>query len=92
MARVTFHVLINEEADGSLWAEVEELPGCFASGFSMPELQEALYEALQLWLPDGVQLGRPKWTAVPSEDEPRTGKRKAARKAAPKQKKLLVCA
>lgn len=90
MAQATFHVLVNEEADGSLWGEVEELPGCFASGFNLPELQEALYEALQLWLPDGVVLGRPKWTVV-TDDQPRAGGRKT-KKPAPKQKKLLVCA
>jgi predicted RNase H-like HicB family nuclease len=34
----------------SLWAEVEELPGCFASGRDMEELQEALAEAISLYL------------------------------------------
>lgn len=33
MARVSFHAVVHEEKDGSLWAEVKELPGCFASGF-----------------------------------------------------------
>ena len=34
----------------SLWAEVEELPGCFASGRSMDELYEALSEAVSHYL------------------------------------------
>jgi predicted RNase H-like HicB family nuclease len=34
----------------SLWAEVEELPGCFASGRDMDELREALSEAVSLYL------------------------------------------
>jgi predicted RNase H-like HicB family nuclease len=38
---------------------VEELPGCFASGFSLDELQEALLDAIQLWMPEGVTLGTP---------------------------------
>jgi len=33
-----------------LWAEVEELPGCFASGRDMDELREALSEAVSLYL------------------------------------------
>ena len=28
--------------EGAYWAEVAELPGCFASGFSLDELHEAL--------------------------------------------------
>jgi len=56
MARITFHASVNEEADGSYWAEVKELPGCFASGFSIEELQEALLEAIQMCLPEGVML------------------------------------
>ena len=34
---------------GQLWAEVEELPGCFASGRDMEELKEALEEAISLF-------------------------------------------
>ena len=64
MARASFHAVVHEEADGSLWAEVRELPGCFASGFSVEELQEALVEAIQLSLPDGVELGEPEWGAM----------------------------
>lgn len=33
-----------------LWAEVEELPGCFASGRDMDELREALSEAVSAYL------------------------------------------
>ena len=64
MARVSFHAVVREEADGSFWAEVKELPGCFASGFSVEELQEALLEAIQMSLPDGVELGEPEWSPV----------------------------
>jgi predicted RNase H-like HicB family nuclease len=37
---------VRVEDDGSLWAEVEELPGCFASGDGLDELVEALAEAV----------------------------------------------
>jgi predicted RNase H-like HicB family nuclease len=36
--------------DGSYWAEVKELPGCFGSGFSLDELHEALRESMALYL------------------------------------------
>lgn len=36
--------------DGQLWAEVEEFPGCFASGFTQAELEESLSEGLSLYL------------------------------------------
>ena len=33
-----------------LWASVDELPGCFASGATLSELWEALAEAVSLCL------------------------------------------
>ena len=36
--------------DEGLWAEVTELPGCFAAGNDMAELAEALDEAVSLYL------------------------------------------
>lgn len=44
-----FHTTIHEE-DGSYWAEVQELPGCFASGADLDELKEALIEAISMCL------------------------------------------
>lgn len=46
----TLTVRVHREAEGDLWAEVEELPGCFASGADMNELAEALTEAVSLYL------------------------------------------
>lgn len=46
---VTFTVTVHHE-DGSYWAEVEELPGCFAAGDTEDELQESLVEAVGLYL------------------------------------------
>lgn len=43
------HAIIHEE-DGSYWAEVKELPGCFASGHDLEEVKQALVEAIELVL------------------------------------------
>lgn len=42
-------VRVHRERDGDLWAEVLELPGCFASGVDQAELDEALREAIALY-------------------------------------------
>lgn len=47
-----FTAIVHEEADGSYWTEVSELPGCFASGFNLDELKEALVESIEAWLTD----------------------------------------
>jgi predicted RNase H-like HicB family nuclease len=43
-----YRVFIHEE-DGGYWAEVEGLPGCFASGSDLDELREAVVEAITLY-------------------------------------------
>lgn len=43
------HVDVHHE-DGSYWAEVRELPGCFASGDTAAELIESIEEAVALYL------------------------------------------
>lgn len=42
-------IAVHEE-EGSLWAEVLEMPGCFASGANSEELQLALEEAIGMYL------------------------------------------
>jgi len=49
----TYHIEVHHEDDGSLWAQVVELPGCFASGFNFEELRLSLQEAIGLYLSDG---------------------------------------
>ncbi|MGI0128699.1 MAG: type II toxin-antitoxin system HicB family antitoxin [Thermoplasmata archaeon] len=51
-ATTVYTVLIRHEPDQrySWWAEVGQLPGCFASGRTMEELSEALSEAVSLYL------------------------------------------
>jgi predicted RNase H-like HicB family nuclease len=44
------HAPLHEE-DGSYWAEVRELPGCFASGHTLDEVFEGLREAIALCVP-----------------------------------------
>jgi predicted RNase H-like HicB family nuclease len=46
----TLTVRVHREPGEDLWAEVDELPGCFASGRDMNELAEALTEAVSLYL------------------------------------------
>jgi predicted RNase H-like HicB family nuclease len=41
-------VTIHRESD-HLWAEVAELPGCFASGRDLAELGDALAEAIDMY-------------------------------------------
>ena len=50
MADQEYTVRIHHEPGQELWAEVLELPGCFAAGADMEELREALSEAISLYL------------------------------------------
>jgi predicted RNase H-like HicB family nuclease len=38
--------------DGSYWADVPQLPGCFAAGETLDELFASLSEGIQLYLDD----------------------------------------
>lgn len=49
---VEYIVRVHEEDDATFWAEVLDLPGCFASGDTLDELREALQEAIALYLID----------------------------------------
>jgi predicted RNase H-like HicB family nuclease len=52
------HAVIHEEG-GSYWAEVKELPGCFASGHDLEEVKEGLIEAISLVLGEKRESGTP---------------------------------
>jgi predicted RNase H-like HicB family nuclease len=41
--------------DGSYWAQVVELPGCFATGDTLDELTEALNETVRMYLAEDGQ-------------------------------------
>src|SRR5437868_13901217 len=49
LEHLALHVDVHQE-DGSYWAEVRELPGCFASGDTAAELIESVEEAVSLYL------------------------------------------
>lgn len=40
------------EEGGAMWAEVAELPGCFASGETLDELRASVVEAVSPYLDD----------------------------------------
>jgi predicted RNase H-like HicB family nuclease len=46
---LTAHIHIE---DGNYWADVPELPGCFASGDTLDGLFESLQEGISLYLAD----------------------------------------
>jgi predicted RNase H-like HicB family nuclease len=48
---VQLTVVVREEG-ASYWSEVQQLPGCFASGRTLEELADALQEAVGLYLDD----------------------------------------
>lgn len=48
MSQVEYIARIHEAEDGSFWAEVIDLPGCFATGTTLDELREALEEAITM--------------------------------------------
>jgi predicted RNase H-like HicB family nuclease len=95
VAKLTFTVDIHQEADGSFWAEVEELPGCFASGFDPDELKEAVEESMRLWLPDGISFDHLRWDPEPASLlAPKSSAKKPASSVRRRKthKKTLVCA
>lgn len=53
---VEYIVRVHHE-DDSFWAEVLDLPGCFATGKDLEELREALEEAISLYLTDTPEAG-----------------------------------
>jgi predicted RNase H-like HicB family nuclease len=49
-SRREYVMRVHDEGDGMLWGEVDELPGCFASGKNLDELVEAMTEAITLYV------------------------------------------
>lgn len=67
MADREYRVLVHEE-DGSYWAEIEELPGCFASGDDLEQLRESVVEAITLYLEGEPGKGAPRTHATAHVD------------------------
>jgi predicted RNase H-like HicB family nuclease len=57
----TYTVIVHEgEPDeGGFWAEVEELPGCFASGETLDELESDVRDAIETYLAALEEQGQP---------------------------------
>lgn len=56
-----YTVIVHEEAEedaGGYWAEVEELPGCFASGDSLDALEKDVKEAIEVHIEALLQTGK----------------------------------
>ena len=49
MDQQELHVEVHRE-DGSYWAEVRELPGCFAAGHTIAELIKSVDEGVALYV------------------------------------------
>jgi predicted RNase H-like HicB family nuclease len=53
MDTMELEVIVHHDSDtGGYWAEVVQLPGCFAAGKTREELDESLAEAVRLYLED----------------------------------------
>ena len=50
MTTLRFTVSVHEDEDGSLWAQVQEWPGCIASGRDLDELRAGITEAIAFYL------------------------------------------
>ncbi len=57
----TYTVIVHEEEaeDGGYWAEVEELPGCFASGETLDQLEQDVKGAIEQHISALRELGKP---------------------------------
>jgi antitoxin HicB len=57
-----YSVIVHEEPPedgGGYWAEVEELPGCFASGDTLDELEKDVREAIESHIAALRTVGKP---------------------------------
>lgn len=54
MKTTQYTLQVQLDDDGSYWATIDELPGLFASGFTLEELQENVGETIPLYLSEGI--------------------------------------
>ena len=54
-----YTVVVHKDDDGSFWGEVEELPGCFASGRTLDELEIDVKGAIEQHVAALRELGEP---------------------------------
>jgi predicted RNase H-like HicB family nuclease len=66
----TYTVIVHEaeEDETGYWAEVEELPGCFASGDTLEELEQDVKDAIETYLLALKEMGEPIPPAKTTDD------------------------
>jgi predicted RNase H-like HicB family nuclease len=52
-------VVFEKSADGSIWARVPDLDGCYSCGETLEEAREHIKEAIELYLDDLRGEGKP---------------------------------
>jgi len=52
-------VTFEKAADGSIWARVPDLDGCYSSGDTIDEAKENVKDAISLYLEDLKEEGKP---------------------------------
>ena len=52
-------VTFEKSSDGSIWARVPDLDGCFSSGDTIDEAKENVKDAIALYLEDLKEDGKP---------------------------------
>jgi predicted RNase H-like HicB family nuclease len=66
-----YTVIVHEEPEedgGGFWAVVEELPGCYASGDTLDELEKDVKEAIESHIAALREVGKPVPLGRSSED------------------------
>jgi len=53
---MTLQVLVHEDPDGSLWAEVPALPGCYTTGSDLNEIALNAREAILAFLDEPAEV------------------------------------
>ena len=53
-----YTVLVHEDTDGSFWAEVQELPGCFGSGKTLADVEVDIKQAIEVYIDALKELGQ----------------------------------
>lgn len=53
-----YTVLVHEDTDGTYWAEVQELPGCFGSGKTLAAVEVDIKQAIEVYIEALKELGQ----------------------------------
>ena len=72
LMKMYYTVVVHEEEEddgGGYWAEVEELPGCFASGDTLDELEQDVMEAIEQHISALQEMGKPVPSGRRTSDE-----------------------